>query len=226
LQAVIQEAYGVQANQIEGVPEWAKNAAYNLEVKIDKSEVSKDEMINGEPGPPMETRRILRAILADRFKLAWHYETKDLQNYALVVADEGSKLQPSKSADDSSGQVQMVDRRLMGESIRMKREGGQTQAMEARNMPTTDFATQLSRNLGTVVVDKTGLPGKYDFTLKWTADAAANGSPAGDSVDAGAADVPSSIFTALQQQLGLKLELQKAPTKVLVIDHVERQAKD
>jgi uncharacterized protein (TIGR03435 family) len=218
----------VQANQIEGVPEWAKSAAYNLEVKIDKSEVSKDEMIGREPGPPMETRRILRAILADRFKLALHYETKDLRSYALVVADEGSKLQPSKSTDDSSGGVPMADRRLMGESIRMKRDGGQTQAMEARNMPTTDFATQLSRNLGTVVVDKTELPGKYDFTLRWTGDTSApgNGSSVGDSAEAGAADAPSSIFTALEQQLGLKLEPQKAPTKVLVIDHVEQQTKD
>ena len=91
-------------------------------------------------------------------------------------------------------------------------------------MPTSDFASLLSRQLGKVVVDKTALPGKYDFTLKWTADA--NSSPDGSSAaeSADAADSTSSLFAAIHDQLGLKLEPQKAPTPVLVIDHAEMLA--
>ena len=83
-----------------------------------------------------------------------------------------------------------------------------------------DFASQLSRQLGSVVVDKTGLAGKYDFTLTWAADA---GGTTNESAHGASAP---SLFTALQEQLGLKLEPQKTPMEVLVIDHVEKQAEN
>ena len=93
-------------------------------------------------------------------------------------------------------------------------------------MPTSDFASLLSRQLGKVVVDKTALPGKYDFTLKWTADATPSPDGTSTAEIADAADSTSSLFAAIHEQLGLKLESQKAPTPVLVIDHVEKQTEN
>jgi uncharacterized protein (TIGR03435 family) len=93
----------------------------------------------------------------------------------------------------------------------MQFDGGQVVGIEARRMSTADLAQQLSRQLGSAVVDKTGLQGSFDFNLHWTASA--NG-------DSNQADNP--LFTALQQQLGLKLEPQTAPMEVLVIDHIEK----
>jgi len=226
LQKIIQEAYGVQANQIVGAPDWVKSAAYDVEVKIDNSEASKSDTDN--PGPPdtKESRQVLRSILADRFKLKLHNQTKNLPGYVLVVAEDGSKLQPSQ-VTDSTFHATVPKQMLMGSSVRMKVDGGQARALEARGMPTSDFASLLSRQLGQVVVDKTALPGKYDFALNWTADA--NPSPdagsASESADA-AGDSSSSLFAAIHEQLGLKLEPQEAPTPVLVIDHVEKQTEN
>ena len=223
LQKVIQEAYGVQANQIAGVPDWVKSAAYDIEVKIDRSDAGNSQTVNPDLGPPKsESQLILRSILADRFKLTLHRETRDLSSYVLVVAEDGSKLQPDQ-ATDSFDATNGPGRRMIANSMRMKLGDGQTRALEARGMPTADFASLLSRELGTVVVDKTGLAGKYDFKLNWTADAGPppDGSPAPESADA-SGDSTSSIFTAIQQQLGLKLEAQRAPAEILVIDHVAK----
>ena len=221
LQTVIQEAYGVQANQISGAPDWVKSVPYDVEVKFDKSE-SPSESDHAEPGPSNQSRQILRSILADRFKLTLHRETKNLSSYALVVAEDGSKLQPSQSSGANPVASTALERRLMGESIRMKLNGAQDTVLEARGMPTVDFASQLSRQLGSVVVDKTGLAGKYDFTLKFSGNAnqLSESGQATGSADAAGESAPS-IFTALEQQLGLKLEAQKAQAVVLVIDHVE-----
>jgi len=223
LQAIIQEAYGVQANQIVGAPDWVKSAAYDVDVKIDKSEGSNFETDNLGPPDTKENRQVLRAILADRFKLTLHNESQNLPGYVLVVAEDGSKLQPSQ-ATDSTFHATLPKQMLMGSSVRMKVDGGQSRALEARGMPTTDFASLLSRQLGKVVVDKTGLPGKYDFTLKWTSDAnpSPDGSSTAESTNA-SDDSGSALFAALHEQLGLKLEPQKALTPVLVIDHVEKQ---
>jgi len=100
--------------------------------------------------------------------------------------------------------------------MRMKFDGSQAVGMEAHNISASDLAAQLSRQLGSVVVDKTGLGGNYDFKLNWTSDA-------GQKPDAPASEASTaSLLTALQEQLGLKLEPQKAPMEVLVIDHVEK----
>jgi bla regulator protein BlaR1 len=223
LEKIIQEAYGVQANQIVGGPDWLKSTAYDVEVKINNSEASKPETDNPELGPSTkQSRQVLRSILAERFKLAVHNETKNLSSYVLVVAEDGSKLQPSQ-ATDSTFHAEAPRSMLMGSSMRMKVDDGQARALEARGIPTAAFASLLSRQLGKVVVDKTALPGKYDFTLKWTAEPSATPENSTESADA-AGDSSSPLFAAIHDQLGLKLEPQKAPLSVLVIDHAERLA--
>ena len=206
MKAIIQEAYGVQANQIFGGPDWLDSATYDVTAKPDQSDQSKD----GPPNPS-ESRRVLQAMLAGRLKLTLHSETRDLSSYALEVVDGGSKLQRAKPAGSSPNEVKGTDGRILSTSARMQFDGGQVVGIEARRMSTADLAQQLSRQLGSAVVDKTGLQGAFDFNLHWTASA--NG-------DSNQADNP--LFTALQQQLGLKLEPQTAPMEVLVIDHIEK----
>jgi uncharacterized protein (TIGR03435 family) len=155
--------------------------------------------------------------LADRFKLKLHPETRELSTYALVVADDGPKLQPAKPASSYPDPVNWPPGGLLNKSFRMLNIGSQT-GMEARGIAAPDLASQLSRQLGSIVVDKTGLTGNYDFTLNWKSD----GSVGDFNVPVSGASA-SSLLTAIQEQLGLKLEPQKGPIEVLVIDQVARQ---
>jgi uncharacterized protein (TIGR03435 family) len=107
----------------------------------------------------------------------------------------------------------------MNKSFRIKLAGSRAR-LEARGMSTSDIASHFSRQLGTVVVDKTGLTGNYDFSLNWTSDASGRGTFNAPVSDASA----SSLLAAIQEQLGLKLQPQKGPMQVLVIDHAERPA--
>ena len=221
LETIIQEAYGVQASQITGAPEWIKTAAYDIQIEAGDKPMAND--VGREQYPEQRRargQRVLQGILADRFHLQVHRETRELPSYALVVADDGSKLQPAKNPTSAPDLVKGPEGRFMGSSMRMKFDGSQAVGMEARNISASDLASQLSRQLGNVVVDKTGLTGNYDFALNWTADA--NQTPGAPASEASA----SALFTALQQQLGLKLEPQRAPMEVLVIDHVEKQTEN
>jgi len=223
LQALIQEAYGVQANQIAGAPDWAKTAEFDLEIghNDDKSAPSGMSVEQSLEQSRIRNQRLLQAALVERFKLALHPETRELPTYALVVGDDGSKLQPAKPASRYSDPVKSPDGIPLDKSFRIKLNGSQA-GLEARGMSTSDMASHLSRQLGTVVVDKTGLAGTYDFSLNWKSDASGGGTFNAPVSDASA----SSLLTAIQEQLGLKLEPQQAPMEVLVIDHVERQAEN
>jgi uncharacterized protein (TIGR03435 family) len=163
---------------------------------------------------------MLQALLADRFKLAVHHETKDLPVYSLVIAKGGFKLQESKPDEtDPQGRTGM-------------HISGSSGAMRGQLVSMASLAQFLYGRLNRTVLDKTGLTGKYDFMLKWTPDqnqmqpaggfqATSGGAPGGQPAlvaDAGAPD----LFTAVQEQLGLKLESGKGPVEVIVIDHVER----
>jgi bla regulator protein blaR1 len=219
LQALIQEAYGVQANQIAGGPDWIKTALFDLEIgpQDDKSATSGMSIVQRLEQSKIRNQRLLQAALAERFKLALHPETRELPTYALVVGDEGSKLQPAKPASSYPDLVMGPEGKPLDKSFRIKLDGSRS-GLEARGITTADIASHLARELGTVVVDKTGLAGTYDFSLNWKSDRNGNfNTPASD------ASLPS-LSTALQEQLGLKLEPQKGPMQVLVIDHAERPA--
>ena len=199
LLAIMQEAYGVQADQIPGAPELVKTAAYDIEIKAE----------GGAP-PSMsplfrqtEIRSQLRTLLAEHFKLVLHHETKVLPSYLLEVGEDGSKLQPSKYADTPDTAAGPD-----GKSIHrmMMRQGGNRQVMGigAQKSSMAELARQLSMQLGENVIDKTGLTGQYDFNLQWSQSAGND-----------------SLFSAVQEQLGLKLVPQQASADVLVIDHLE-----
>ncbi len=219
LQALIQEAYGVQANQIAGGPDWLKTAQFNLEIgpQDDKSATSGMSIEQRLEQSKIRNQRLLQAALAERFKLALHPETRELPTYALVVGDEGSKLQPAKPASSYPDPVKGPGAIPLEKSFRIKLDGSQS-GLEARGISTSDIASHLARELGTVVVDKTGLTGTYDFSLNWKSDRNGN-------FNAPVSDASASLLsTAIQEQLGLKLEPQNSPTQVLVIDHAEKPA--
>jgi len=204
LRAIIQEAYQVQANQIEGAEGLLDWFTFDVQVKQQEPET------NGPPSAEhmVVIRGFLQKLLAERAKLVFHTETKDLETYSLTVSDSGPKLQPTPAggADDMQGSGPV---RTGRQQMRMEMGGNQVFGIGAQGMSSDDLAQLLSRQLGTPVVNKTGLNGRYEFNLHWS-----------DGKGSSGASEPS-LSTAVQEQLGLKLEPQKGPTQVMVIDHIE-----
>ena len=225
LETVIGVAYGVQADLISGAPDWVKSEKYDIDVTLPDSAVE-DAARSGAHG--IETGRLslmLRALLADRFKLTLHQQTKDLSVYELVVAEGGPKLQEAKPVYTNPNGINGPEGRLPDRGM-MKMGPGELIDQGTTLAPLVD---QLSWQLGRTVLDKTGLKGNYDFSLRWTPGESEvgmrklmGGKPAADNTASSQAAPGPSIFTAIQEQLGLKLEPQMAPMQVLVVDHVEK----
>ena len=144
---------------------------------------------------------LMRKLLAERFGLKAHREQRQMDVYALTVAKGGPRMEPSKSAPEA----------MPGNA------GGQDNGRQTRkywNVSMADLAPMLQFNLDRPVVDQTGIKGRYDFTMKWTVDQERATEP----------DAPPVLFTAIQEQIGLKLEATKAPADVLVVDAIQRPA--
>jgi bla regulator protein blaR1 len=212
LQFMLRVAFGVEEDRLQGMPGWAKSDHFNIDAKVDASDAPKLENLT-----PAQRNTMLLPLLTDRFNLKYHHETKELPIYALVLANGGSKLKEAKPDDAlaKSGKHRMM----------MKFGGGN---IEAQGSSIENLMQSLSPLVGRTIIDKTGLTGKYDFALKWTPDdgpAPMAGGPGGGPPRSDASSVPDaggpSIFTALQEQLGLKLEPQKGPVDVIVIDHID-----
>jgi uncharacterized protein (TIGR03435 family) len=190
-------AYNLHPKQIEGGPDWLDKDKYDITAKPD-----------GEGQPNEKQWKIMvQKLLADRFHLTFHREQKELPVYAIVIAKSGSKL--TKSEGDPNGLPGLVFRGL-GD-------------LPANNANMSDFAGLLqSAVLDRPVVDQTGLNGRFDFELKWTPDESQFTSigvhvpPPSDDPNA-----PPDLFTAMQEQLGLRLESTKALVEVFVIDHAD-----
>ena len=216
LKMLIQNAYGIREDLISGAPNWADSARFDIDAKVADVDVEALKKLTQE-----QRRLILRPLLADRFKLKIHTETRQLPVYELVVAKGGSKLKEATPGDTYANGVKGPDGVGRGGMMRVGR--GQ---LTAQAVPMTPFANMLSQQLHRTVVDKTGLTGKYDIELNWTPDQGADPmfkGPDGPPQRSDAAPDPSgpSIFTALQEQLGLKLQSAKGPVETIVIDHVE-----
>jgi bla regulator protein blaR1 len=232
LQSVIQDAYGVQASQIVGAPDWLSSERFDIEGKVRPSQATGDTTpftVRGPDAPKIGldtgagVAKMLQAALADRTKLVVHTETKILPTYVLVVAESGSKLQPAPAEDtNESGNSEFGPRMINGVRLKIndKPDSAHVMDLEAHGMSADDLAGHLARELGQPVINKTGLAGRYNFQLHFTKNAA---QPASNdaSTDGAASDSPS-LLTAVQEQLGLKLEPQKNPAEVLVIDHIEK----
>jgi bla regulator protein blaR1 len=211
LQLLLREAFGVGDDRILGAPGWVKTDRFDLQAKVDGADVPKLLKLTME-----QRRQMLIPLLADRFGLKFHHETRDLPVYALVIAKGGSRLKESKAPDAAAG----------GEPPRrmtMIRGRGN---IEGQKSSIENLIHVLSEQLGRTIIDKTCLTGTYDYTLNWTPDDAppmggepGGGPPGGNNAPPPDAGGPS-VFTAIQEQLGLKLEPQKGPVDVIVIDGV------
>jgi uncharacterized protein (TIGR03435 family) len=231
LQMLLMEAYGVNPHQISGAPDWLNSERYDIEARTDSSTADELRKLNGDERRA-ERQRMLQALLADRFKLTVHRETKELPVYVLVVAKGGPKFHEAKPGDTYPNGMKLPDGRG-GAGLMFMGSGELT----AQGLPLAPLVRELSLQLGRTVIDKTGLTGNYDFSLKWTSDATvgafgerlaprATGGTEGSQPGTGGTSEPESsgpsIFTAMQDQLGLKLQSEKGPVETLVIDHVEK----
>jgi uncharacterized protein (TIGR03435 family) len=217
LQLLIRTAYGVYDSQIVGAPNWLDATEYDIEAKTDDSEAETLQRL-GVAEAKLERQHMLQALLADRFKLIVHHESREGPLFVLVVARDGPKFQRSGPDTDGSAGPKLVEGN--GKLI-------------FHDAPIAPLVTMLSQQLGRIVLDKTGLKGKYDFALQWTPDEfdlpASDGIASSQQGNEGASSAVStggSIFTALQEDLGLKLESTKGPVDVIVIDHVEEPSEN
>jgi uncharacterized protein (TIGR03435 family) len=202
LETIVQWAFGIFLHdQIAGMPGWAAQERFDIAAKVDDADLAAFRKITD----PVQRTPMLQPILAERFNLKSHYEMRVLPVYELVVAKSGPRITEIQPALGPNG---MKD----GGARQMGR--GQIKSM---GQPMKPLVYALTTELGLVVIDKTGLTGYYNFTLRWTPDETT--SAPGDSAQDSSAP---SIFTALHEQLGLKLLPAKAPVQVLVIDHLER----
>ena len=190
LKRCIMGAYGVGPNQVVGGPPWLDSDRFEIAAKADHL-VDNDAVFMA----------MLQTLMAERFKLAIHRETRTMEALVLEVARNGLKLEKAEGGDSNTDSSHgRIDARATDMSL---------------------FAQLLSRAMAVPVVNETGLDGAFNFKLEWSADADKPVKPGENAADSG-----PSIFTALQQQLGLRLQARKTPVDVLVIDHAERPSEN
>ena len=226
LRFLIRSAYQVQDEQIVDAPGWIGTEHFDVIAKA-AAEIPRPTPSNPGPLPAM-----MRSLLVERFKLAVHRETREFPAYSLELARRdrrpGPQLHPSTvdcaaiAAARGPNEKPPATPGNVGPQCGIRATGGQ---MMAGGIPLSQLATLLSSIVQRVVIDKTGLTGNFDFQLRWTPDRMAQGAPGSAATAANDPDAPS-IFTALQEQLGLRLESAKNRVEVLVIDHVERPTPD
>jgi len=213
VRVILRAAFDVEDERIIGGPSWMNSDRYDIEAKVIPEDAPKLDKLTGE-----DRRAMFIPVLTERFHLKYHHETRQRPMYALVVAKGGPKL--TKGVPDGSPEDPAK------EHHKTMTVGGH---IEADSVPMYVLADQLNRLhcLGRIVVDKTGLTGNYSFTLKWTSDNApfpvmeSTGSGAGQA-EGGRDAAQLSLFTAIQEQLGLKIESEKDSVDVIVIDHIDR----
>ena len=207
LRRMIMWGYDVQDYQVTGGPGWVSSDRWTIQAKAPESEAlpgpaKYQDMNEAQRDAFMSmARRRLQTLLADEFHLVLRHEMREQNAYHLVVGKGGPKMK--QSADQAAS---MFVRRGRGE-------------IEARNARLAALAQYLAIDLRRTVIDQTALSTHYDFTLRWTPEGAATAVSTDDS--AGGPNGPS-IFTAIEEQLGLRLESHKAPVETLIIEQVEK----
>lgn len=208
LALVFRYAFNIEDDRLIGLPAWVKSSHFDIDAKVTPEDAPKLKRLSYA-----QRNTMMAGLLVDRFGLKYHRETRELPVYELVVAKGGVKMQAAKAQDPATA--------VHGMSYGAPTEIDSTAAKVGK------LAQMLSVRLGRTVVDKTGLTGDFDFTLTWTPDiappAAAPQGGASSAPNNGSGDDPDSpsLFTALKEQLGLKLVSAKDREEVIVIDHIE-----
>lgn len=228
LQGLVQEAFAIEEDQVSGEPHWLKSESYDIEAKVDSTVADQIHRLSFDQRR-IKCQQMLQTLLADRFKLAFHWETKELPVYALIVVKKGSQIKEAKPGDTYPDGIKDLNGQGHGDIMRFGR------GILAGQGVSIAFLVQMlsQQQLGRHVLDKTGLPGKYDFTLQWTPDMNQGARlKAFDDGQSGTGGTPPlensgpSLFTAIQEQLGLKLQPEKDPVPLLVVDHIERPSEN
>lgn len=196
LKLLIALAYDMNSKTISGGPEWLDSQYFDIEA-----------IVPGDVQPTrLEQMKMLRALLAERFKLVFHRQEKQFSIYELTVTKGGPKLRASATPDGQPNVISVVSEQKV--------------ELPARNASMDDFVAMLQRALlDRPVLDKTGLPGKYDFDLVWAPDETQFGGELPKAAD----DAPSPpLFTAIQEQLGLKLTATHGMVNAMVVDNAEK----
>jgi uncharacterized protein (TIGR03435 family) len=225
LRNLVRFAFQVQDLQLVGGPDWLEKERFDILAKAEH------DIVPSPPGTTGPGQLMLRSLLADRFKLTIHQEKRELSVYALVLARSDGRLGPQLRQSTTDCVAIMAAERGRGfpapardVQCGMRVSPGN---VLGGGFPLSQLVTTLSQFVRRTVVDRTGLKGDFDIDLKWTPDQMPAGPP-----PPGAPPLPPidpngpSIFTALQEQLGLKLESSKDAVDVLVIDHIEAPAPD
>ena len=212
LRSMIEQAYGIEDDQIIGAPDWVHTQRFDIEAKVDGVDEATLDKLSED-----ENKLMFQSFLKDRFALQIHREMKELPVLELVVAKGGPKLKEAKPGDTYPDGLKGPDGKPAGRAGMMRSGRGQ---LTGQGISIASLVPPLTRQLGRTVVDKTGLTGQYDVELRWTPDDTPG--PIGSQGEAGVETTGPSILTAIQEQLGLKLESRKSPIEVFVIDHVEQ----
>jgi len=196
-------AYGLHTKQIIDAPDWFATDQFDVDAVPD---------VDGRPNLK-QLRLVIQKLLADRFKLTFHHEQRELSAYIVTLAPGGPKFKATTAAPNDPPGFMF---RGLGDLM-------------VRNMDMKEFVEGMqSAVMDKPVIDQTGLTEKYDFNLKWTPDDSqfaafrGAGAPPPPTPPADEANAPPSLYTAVQEQIGLKMGPGKAPDDVIVIDHVEK----
>jgi uncharacterized protein (TIGR03435 family) len=198
LKAIIEDAYDLLIpEQIVGLPGWVDGARFDIKAKMDAETAARLKALKGKERDKAQDM-MMQNLLAERFGLKVHREMRELPEYALVQAKGGSKLKPADATIAKAGSMSVRNGHMEGYSGEMQQ-----------------LLYFLSYQVRRPVVDRTGLTGKFDITLDWTREDMMSASS--DSTT----EKAPGLFTALQEQLGLKLESIKGPVDTVVVDHID-----
>ena len=201
---VIQLAYNLLSFQLAGGPDWMRTQNWEIRAKSDSPDPDFAQVNDAQRQALWDKRmQQLQSMLADRFQFKCHMTEKEMPVYELVIARGGSKLKESTAEAANRGNISIQAHGLANHA------GGKAVGLDR-------IALVLSGPTGRMVLDKTGLTGSYDFSLDWTDEAPAGAETAPEASNG------ASIFTAVEEQLGLKLQPAKGPVPVMVVDQLER----
>ena len=226
LRPMITLSYGIAGYQLVGGPGWIADARYDIVAKLEDGGAGATPFVPGAT-TVNATQRALQTLLEDRFKLKAHRETRQMDVYALVMAKPdggpGPNLKPS--TQDCAAAAEAAKRGSpppAGPGAPICGIQGGPGRLRFGGLPASAFGQALSGPAGRTVIDRTGLTGSWEFELKFTPVTRAAARPDQPAADP---DAPS-FFTAVQEQLGLKLESTKGPVEVIVIDSIDRPTED
>jgi len=209
LKMLLRYAYDLTTeDQITGLSGPLASGHFDIEAKMDADTVASLKKLSKDDSA-VARRKMMQDMLVERFQLKVHHEQKELGMYDLVVAKGGAKLTPAPEVD---GAPKGSDGKPQPKGSMMVRNGQLT----GEGIPVSNLAMFLAQMLHKQVVDKTGMTGNYDMSLKWQPE-----EQAAESHDATGGEQAPSIFTAVQEQLGLKLEPTRGLVDTIVVDHVE-----